>query len=63
MGTLRVEDLGPNDEVVNFIDLRGEISAERLIRARHALQASRAIELGDVTLAETVKLDLIFEEL
>lgn len=63
MGTLRVESLGADDEVVDYIDLRGDVDAERIIRARHVLQSKRAIELGDITVAETLHLDLVFEEL
>lgn len=63
MGTLRVEALNLEDEVVDYIDLRGDVDAERIIRARHVLQARRAIEIGDIGLADTVKIDLAFEEL
>lgn len=62
MSTLRIESLGADHEVVDYIDLRGEVNAERIIRARRVLEAKEAQRLGDIGLIDSVHLDLACEE-
>lgn len=62
MSTLRVESLGAGQEVVDYIDLRGEVSAERIIRARRVLEAREAERLGGISLIDSIHIDLACEE-
>ena len=62
MSTLRIESLGADHEVVDYIDLRGEVNAERIVRARRVLEAKEAQRLGDISMIDSVRIELACEE-